>query len=532
MNDELKYLLARTVGGQMNRRNFLGRAAALGVTATAANTMLATGLHAQTPKKGGTLKMGMQGGGSTDSLDPALSSDEVTIQLLRLFGDPLVEADPQGGPPIPRLATSWDSSPDAKTWTFKIRKGVKFHNGKTMTPDDVSRRSSGIRTRSRSPARWASCKGIKDMKVDGDNFVMTLDAPNADLPYLMTDYHLMIQPNGGMDDPAAGIGTGAYKIVRQRTRACATSFEKHPDYWDESMGHFDSVEILVINDATARNAALQSGQVHMVNRVDPKVADLLDRAPNVDGRARLGPRALRVHHALRHRAVRQQRPAHGAEAAPSTARRWSRRSCRLRLGRQRHPDQRGLSAVRRQHPAAQYDPEKAAHHYKKSGHDGSPILLRTVRRRLLGRARRRGAVPAVGARPPASRCRSSASRTTATGRTSGTSSRSAPPTGAAARCRTRCIPPPISRRRTGTTPGSRTTKFDKLLLAGARRTGPGQAQGDVSPRWREMVRDEGGLIAPMFNDFVEATASRVAGWVKDPNHELMNGYAPHKCWCS
>ncbi|MGY9047907.1 MAG: ABC transporter substrate-binding protein, partial [Rhodobacterales bacterium] len=137
MNDELRYMLARTVQGKMNRRNFLGRAAAVGLTASAASTMLATGLKAQTPQKGGVLKIGMQGGGSTDSLDPALAANQVTFQLLKLFGDPLVELDPEGGPVLMRLAEAVESTPDAKQWTFKIRKGVKFHNGKDLTPDDV-----------------------------------------------------------------------------------------------------------------------------------------------------------------------------------------------------------------------------------------------------------------------------------------------------------------------------------------------------------------------------------------------------------
>ena len=50
------------------------------------------------------------------------------------------------------------------------------------------------------------------MKVDGDGVVVDLKSPNADLPYLMADYHLIIQPGGGIDKPDAGIFTGAYKL--------------------------------------------------------------------------------------------------------------------------------------------------------------------------------------------------------------------------------------------------------------------------------------------------------------------------------
>ena len=55
--------------------------------------------------------------------------------------------------------------------------------------------------------------GIETIKADGQNVVFTLKEANADLPYLLDDYHLMIQPNGGKDNPTAGIGTGPYKVT-------------------------------------------------------------------------------------------------------------------------------------------------------------------------------------------------------------------------------------------------------------------------------------------------------------------------------
>ncbi len=96
MNDELKYLLSRTVKGAYSRRAFLGRAGALGVSAAMANTMLATAVRAEGPVKGGTIKMGMQGGESTNSLDPALAASQVPYANLRMLADPLVEVDYQG----------------------------------------------------------------------------------------------------------------------------------------------------------------------------------------------------------------------------------------------------------------------------------------------------------------------------------------------------------------------------------------------------------------------------------------------------
>ena len=110
------------------------------------------------------------------------------------------------------LAESWEASDDVKEWRFKIRKGVTFHDGKELTPDDVV----ATLKRHSDPNSKSGALGvlgdIADMKVDGDNVVITLKNANADLPLLLADYHLVIQPNGGMDDPNAGIGTGPYKV--------------------------------------------------------------------------------------------------------------------------------------------------------------------------------------------------------------------------------------------------------------------------------------------------------------------------------
>jgi peptide/nickel transport system substrate-binding protein len=129
MSNELEYLSRRVAAGKLNRRDFLGRAAALGVTATFANSLLASAAKAEGPVKGGILRAGMQGGAATDSLDPASWSSQVPYFFGRQWGEQLVQISPEGEPK-PALAEEWGASDDAKTWTFKIRKGVQFHNGR------------------------------------------------------------------------------------------------------------------------------------------------------------------------------------------------------------------------------------------------------------------------------------------------------------------------------------------------------------------------------------------------------------------
>ncbi len=93
-------------------------------------------LLAATPKKGGHFVVGLNNGSSTNTLDPALSVGGAESYIMSMFGERLVRVAPDGSL-IPVLAESWEASDDAKEWYFKIRQGVKFHNGSDLTAEDV-----------------------------------------------------------------------------------------------------------------------------------------------------------------------------------------------------------------------------------------------------------------------------------------------------------------------------------------------------------------------------------------------------------
>ena len=117
-------------------------------------------------------------------------------------------------------------------------------------------------------------RSIKTIEDKGGDLVLTLTEGNADLPLLLSDYHLIIQPNGGFDDPDAAIGTGPYKLTSFEAGVRAT-FEKNADDWrDRPRLSSTASKSSCMNDATARIAALSSGQVHFINRVDPKTVKL------------------------------------------------------------------------------------------------------------------------------------------------------------------------------------------------------------------------------------------------------------------
>jgi peptide/nickel transport system substrate-binding protein len=115
----------------------MGRAAAMGLTAAAANTMLAGAVRAAGPVRGGTLTLGLRGGESTNRLDPALAASQVPCSILFTIGEPLVEVNPDGSLAM-RLAEPVEATPGARTGMFRIRKGITFDDGKTLAPAERS----------------------------------------------------------------------------------------------------------------------------------------------------------------------------------------------------------------------------------------------------------------------------------------------------------------------------------------------------------------------------------------------------------
>ena len=294
---ELQRLLAQ---GGMRRREFMERAAALGV-GTALATSLAGRAFAQTPKKGGDLKLGIDSAGATDSLDPATYTANYMQTVGYQWGNPLVELD-EHNKPIPELAESWAPNADATEWVFKLRKGVQFTNGKEMTPKDVIYSIDHHRGADSKSGAQGYLQVIKDLKASGPNeLTVVLDAGNADLPYIMSDYHLLVVPEG--TDFNKPVGTGPY-VIETFQPGVRTLAKRNPNYWKEGRGHADSVETLAINDLTARTSALQTGRgaFHQPPRSqDRRPAQA--HAPHA-GVRRPERRPLHLPDALRHQAVR------------------------------------------------------------------------------------------------------------------------------------------------------------------------------------------------------------------------------------
>jgi len=277
--DQLKQKLA---AGRISRRGFMEGALALGATVAGAELMMGKALAG--PSKGGTFIQALTGGATSDSLDPAKTLDTYMINVN--FGqlrNCLTEIGPDNQL-RPELAESWEASADASTWTFKIRQGVEFHNGKTLDANDVVASFNHHLGEDTESAAKGIVKAIQEVKADGkDTVVFSLEGGSADFPFLVSDYHLTICPAkaDGTMDWEDGTGTGSYKLISFEP-GVNTIVERNPNYWKENAAHFDSIENLFIADATARTSGVMGGKLHSMSNLDLKTAGLLEKNPNVN----------------------------------------------------------------------------------------------------------------------------------------------------------------------------------------------------------------------------------------------------------
>lgn len=281
MNDFEK-LHSLAVEGHLSRRDFVSRASALGAGTALGSTLFSAEAVAQAkkiPKKGGTLRVGMEGGSASDSLDPRTYSDSIMIAASLTMMNGFIEID-SDGKAKGELLESWETKPGATEWVFNVRKGIKFTSGKVMDVDDIIYSLSLHMGETKSPAKGL-LKQIKEMKKLSPNQVQfTLESGNADFPYVLSDYHLIVVPNG-FTDWSKPDGTGAFTLEKFEPGVRIT-FKNKGGYWKPGRGNFEAVEILYITDKAARTAALQSGKIDAANRLDARTVNLLARDPKLN----------------------------------------------------------------------------------------------------------------------------------------------------------------------------------------------------------------------------------------------------------
>ena len=261
---------------ELNRR----KALQMGAASAGALAVGTSAARAQEKNKGGTLRLGLSGANTSDSFDGATTTDAFgqVITFGTVF-DCLTEVAADGSLKG-ELAESWEASADAKEWTFRLR-DAEFHNGKTVTAEDVMASLNHHRGEDSKSAAKPIVEPIESMtKMDDKTLRIVLKNGNADLPYLLSDYHLLMYPENVQEAIEKGIGSGAYKVENFEPGVRFAGTRNENDYRDDR-GWFDAVEYIAINDGTARISALATGEVDVANKIEPRAVEALSRQPSI-----------------------------------------------------------------------------------------------------------------------------------------------------------------------------------------------------------------------------------------------------------
>jgi len=281
---EVKRMRAVYEQGGLNRREFLQGLLAVGVTATTATAIL-TGsfdVQAATPKKGGRLRVAFAAHGPTDTLDPALFTEGLAYSRGRAHSNSLIQFN-DDLTVRPELAESWEVNSDATEFTFSLRKGVTWHDGKDFTADDVAysmNRHLGENSISKASTLVAMVDEWK--KVDKHTVKAVLSSPNADLLPTLATFHFKLVQDGADDREGyytTVIGTGPF-TCEEFTPGVRSISKRNPNYWRDGP-NVDEIEMFGIGDKVARVNALISGDVHLMAELDNNSARQIDADPNV-----------------------------------------------------------------------------------------------------------------------------------------------------------------------------------------------------------------------------------------------------------
>ncbi|SPD64397.1 ABC transporter substrate-binding protein [Cupriavidus taiwanensis] len=260
------------------RRDVLKMLLAGGMQATLAGGLAgaAVGAHAQTPKRGGRIRVAVATAAASDTLDPAKQSNQNDYVRCNMVYNGLTSLD-RSLTPRAALAETFNTT-DAKTWVFTLRKGVTFHDGKALAPADVVYSIM----RHKDPATASKAKvlaeQIESVKATGPNEVtVVLNSPNADLPVILGTFHFHIVKDGTTDF-SAGIGTGPYKI-KEFKPGVRTLVVRNDAYWKPGKPHLDEIELVGIADDSARLNALLSGGMDLVAMVNPRSVSRVKGTP-------------------------------------------------------------------------------------------------------------------------------------------------------------------------------------------------------------------------------------------------------------
>ena len=274
------HVIDEYVAGRLSRRDFIRRGTVVGLSAPLLGGILAAcgSSGSSSPssssgsgagKAGATIKVGIVV--PTAAINPVTVADQGGLDMLAQTGEYLCLST-QTLTLKPVLATSWTPNSTADVWTFKIRQGVKFHDGSPLTADDVVytyQLQTNPKNASNALSNFGgvlSPSGVQ--KVDDFTVAFHLDAPNGNFPYLTSsdNYNMIILPKGY--DPSnwqsSFIGTGPF-VMKSYTAKVGASFTRNEQYWGTKALPAET-QFTFYADQTPEILALSSGTLDVIGQ--------------------------------------------------------------------------------------------------------------------------------------------------------------------------------------------------------------------------------------------------------------------------
>src|SRR5918999_6492594 len=294
------HLIDEFAAGRLTRREFVRRGTVFGMSLPLLSFLASacggddegaatgTGEQQAEVRPGGTLRTGIIA--PAGDLDPVTVADEGGLAVLGQSGEYLTWSD-EKLELQPRLAESWEPNEDGSVWTFNVRQGVVFHDGRPLTAEDVAATLNRLADPDVASNALSVFGGVLSTgaveAVDDATAQFTLDAPNGNFPYLVSsdNYNAIILPadfEEGWDETF--LGTGPWKLERY-TPEVGVTYIKNPDYWDSSrQPNPERHEVRFYPEEQARVLALQGNEVDLLSNFS--VAG--GRALLWDGKADIG----------------------------------------------------------------------------------------------------------------------------------------------------------------------------------------------------------------------------------------------------
>ena len=174
----------------------------------------------------------------------------------------------EDGSVAPLLAESWDSAPDLKTYTFKLRKGVTFQNGEPFSAQTVKFSYERAAEPTSTNKDKALFQGIAAVTTpDNDTVVVSLKNPEPNLPFLLGQATAaIVEPKSASTNATKPVGTGPY-LLAAWAKGSSITLTKWTDYRNAAAVKLNKVVIRFISDASAQVASLLSGDVDAFPRV-------------------------------------------------------------------------------------------------------------------------------------------------------------------------------------------------------------------------------------------------------------------------